>query len=370
MKNFTKRFYQKRMKKNKLKIAQIAPCWYPIPPEKYGGIERIVFLLSKELKKLGHQVTLFAPGGSKVSTKLVKVFPKSLTKMGFPWTENVLNLESLLLAIKKEGRFDILHSHLDYLTLFFQDLTKTPILQTFHNPMEEKRLSSKSFLYKLHQKNVLGTFISKNQKKNCPFKFKKSWVVYNGIDIPKFNFNSKPEDYFLWVGRLDPYKGVENAIKVARILGIKLFLAGKIDPRRKDYFKSKIRPYLSKKIQYLGELPQKELNEVYQNAKACFYPIEWEEPFGLIMVESMACGAPVIAFKKGSVPEIVEDGKTGYVVPFFDERREKNIKGLIEAVKKIEMIKRENCRKRVEKFFTGQIMAKNYEKIYFEILKK
>lgn len=354
----------------KLRIAQIAPCWYPVPPEKYGGIERIVFLLCEKLKKLGHEVTLFASGDSRISTKLVKVFPKSLAKIGFPWNENVLNLESLFLAAKREGQFDILHSHLDYLTLFFQDLIKTPILQTFHNEMGKKGLSTKSFLYKLHKENVLGIFISKNQKKNCPFKFKKSWVVYNGIDISKFNFNSGSKNYFLWVGRFEPYKGVENAIRVAEISGVKLFLVGKIDSGRKDYFKNKIKPRLSKKIQYLGELSQKELIKIYQNAKATLYPIEWEEPFGLIMVESMACGTPVIAFDRGSVSEIIKNGKTGFVVPFLDKKGRKNIKGFIEAVKKIEEIKRENCRKRVEKFFTSQTMAKNYEKIYFEILNK
>lgn len=356
--------------KKPLKIAQIAPCWYPIPPKKYGGIERIVFLLSEELKKLGHDVTLFASGDSKVSTKLVNVFPKSLTKMKVSWTENILNSESLSLALRLRKHFDILHSHLDHLTLFFQNLVKTPILLTFHNPMEEKKISAKSLLYKIHGKNFFGIFISKNQKKNCPFRFKKSWVVYNGIDISKFKFNPKPQDYFLWVGRFDPYKGVENAIKVAKISGIKLFLTGKIDPGKENYFKNKIKPHLSKKIKYLGELEQKELVKVYKNAKACLYPIEWEEPFGLIMAESMACGTPVIAFNRGSVPEVVEDGKTGYVVPFLNEKKEKNIKGLIKAIKKIDSIKREDCRKRVENLFTSQKMAKNYEKIYREILKK
>jgi len=352
----------------KLKIAQIAPCWYPIPPEKYGGIERVVFLLCEELKKLGHEVTLFTSGDSKVSVNLFKVFPKSLVKMGFSWTENILNLESLYSAIKKAGDFDVLHSHLDHLTLFYRNLVKAPILQTFHNPMKERFLSTKSLLYKTHQKDVLGVFISKNQKRKCSFKFKKSWIVYNGIDISKFNFNPKPENYFLWVGRFDPYKGVENAIKSAKILGIKIFLAGKIDSGKEDYFKKKIKPSLSRKIQYLGELPQKELIEVYQKARATFYPIEWEEPFGLIMVESMACGTPVLAFNSGSVPEIIEDGKTGFVVPFLDKKGGKNIRGFVEAVKRIEEIKRENCRKRVKKFFTSEIMAKNYEKIYSEIL--
>jgi len=346
----------------KLKIAQIAPCWYPIPPEKYGGVERIVFLLSEELKKLGHQVTLFASGDSKVSTKLVKVFPKSLTKMRLPWTENVLNLESLFSAIKKDGRFDILHSHLDYLTLFFQDLTKTPILQTFHNSMEEKGLSGKSLLYKLHQENVLGIFISKNQKKNCPFKFKKSWVVYNGIDISKFNFNSKPEDYFLWVGRVETYKGIENAIEAAKLTKIKLYLVGKLDPERREYFKKRIKPKLSDRIRYLGELPQRRLIKLYQGAKACLYPIEWEEPFGLIMVESMACGTPVVAFKRGSVPEIIVDKKTGFMV--------KNVNEMVSAIKKIDQIDRKECRKRVEKYFTSEKMVNEYEKIYYQILKE
>ena len=353
----------KKRKNKKLKIAQIAPCWYPIPPEKYGGIERIIFHLCQELSKRGHEVTLFASGNSKTKAKLVPVYPTNLVKLKIPWQENILNIESLIKAYEKNEEYDILHSHLDHLGLFLQNLIKIPIVHTFHNPMslgEKTKISSKALFYKIHGKNTLGVFISKNQKENCFAKFKKSWVAYNGVDLDKFRFNPEPKNYFLWTGRLDPYKGIENAIKAAEISGINLVLIGKIDEGKEEYFIKKIKPRLSEKIRYLGELPQEKLIKYYQEAKAFLYPIEWEEPFGLVMAESMACGTPVIAFKRGSVPEIIQNGKTGFVVRTVFE--------MAKAIKKTDRISRYACRQRVEKLFTIQNMADNYEKIYYQVL--
>jgi glycosyltransferase involved in cell wall biosynthesis len=171
----------------------------------------------------------------------------------------------------------------------------------------------------------------------------------------------------LWVGRVEPYKGIENAIYVAKKTKIKLLLVGKVDPERKIYFEEKIKPNLNEKIQYLGEVSQKKLVKIYQGAIATLYPIEWEEPFGLIMAESMACGTPVIAFDFGSTKEVIKNGKTGFVVPFLKGRK-KNFDGLIEAIERIGEIKREDCREWVEKKFSIEKMIKNYEKIYYQIL--
>jgi len=364
------------MRNKKLKIAQIAPLWVSIPPEKYGGIERIVHYLTEELVKRGHDVTLFASGDSKTKAKLVSVYPRALLKDKIPWTDPFWNLENLSQAFKKAGDFDIIHSHLDLWTLFFQDLTKTPVVHTFHNPLyvssitDPKKIPTRLKMFEVHKKTTYGCFISKSQRKLCPVKFPYNWIVYNGIDLSLYKFNPRPKDYFAWIARIDPYKGIENAIEAAERAGIKLLLAGRLDPFRKEYFETKIKPHLGTKIKYIGEIPQDKLCEFYANAKATLYPIEWEEPFGLIVTESMACGTPVIAFDKGSMSEVIKNGVSGFVVPFYDKKGKKNIDGLVESIKKIDQIKRKDCRKWVEENFTYQRMVDDYEKIYYQLVKK
>ncbi len=351
----------------KLKIAQIAPLWFSIPPEKYGGIERIVHLLTEELVRRGHEVTLFASGDSKTKAKLVWVYPEALIKSGYRWEDPFWNLENLSTAFQRAEEFDILHSHLDLWTLHFQPLTKKPVLHTLHNQLykasvtrEGERKPTRLQIFEKHRKETLAVFISKSERKKSAVKFPKSWVVYNGIDVSQFKFNPKPKDHFIWIARIDPFKGIENAIKAAKIAGVKLLLAGRLDPYRKEYFETKIRPHLSKNIKYVGELSNEELSDFYGQAKACLYPIEWEEPFGLVMAEAMACGTPVIAFDRGSAREVVKNNKTGFVV--------KNIQEMVQAIKKIDQIKRDDCRKWVEKKFTYQRMVSDYEKIYYEVL--
>lgn len=360
--------------RKKLKIAQIAPLWVPVPPKKYGGIERIAHYLTEGLVKRGHDVTLFASGDSKTKAKLVSVYPRSLLKDNIKWTNQEWNLENLSVAFSRAKEFDILHTHLDIWTVFFQRMTNTPVIHTFHNPLYTEAKSYKNFperlkIYNLRKKTTNAVFISKSQRKLCPIKFPKNWICYNGMDTSLYKFNPKPEDHFIWVARIDPYKGIENAILAAKKAGVKLLLAGRLDPFREIYFKTKIKPLLGRQIKYVGELAQKEIVEFYGKAKGCLYPIEWEEPFGLVMTESMTCGTPVIAFNKGSVPEVVKDKKTGFVIPFKDRRGKKNIQGLVEAIKKIDEIKREDCRKWVEENFSYQRMIDCYEKIYYKLVK-
>jgi len=354
--------------KRKLKIAQIAPLWFPIPPEKYGGIERIVHFLTEELVKRGHEVTLFASGDSKTKAKLISVYPKSLIKAGYNWQEPFWNLENISEAFRRSKDFNIIQSHLDVWTLPFQGLTKIPILHTLHNQLyrasitrEGEKKPARLEIFEKYKKDALPVFISKSAREKSAVKFPRSWVVYNGIDVSKFKFNPKPKNHFIWIARIDPFKGVENAIKVAKIAGVKLLLAGRLDPYRREYFKTKIKPHLSQKIKYLGELSGKKLSNFYSQAKACLYPIEWEEPFGLVMIEAMATGTPVIVFNRGSAKEIIKDRRTGFVV--------KNIEEMVKAIKEIDQIDRHNCRERVEKYFTYQRMVDDYEKIYYQLIK-
>ena len=339
-----------------MKIAQVAPLWFSIPPEKYGGIEWIVYHLCEGLTKKGHEVTLFASGDSKVPCKLVPVHPQGLLKDKISWYDQTYNLLNLTTAFKKASEFDIIHTHIDLWELYFPQLVKTPCLHTMHNPLySSQKRDSRLFILE-HFKNNNFVAISNSQRKFSRVKLNFEATIYNGIDISEFKFNPKPKTHFVWCARVDKYKGIENAIEIAEKAKVKLVLAGRLDPTQKEYFEKNIKPRLGKQIQYIGEYATEEKSNFFGQAKALLYPIEWEEPFGLNMVESMACGTPVIAFSRGSVPEVVKEGKTGFVV--------ENISQAVKAVKNIDKIKREDCRKWVENNFTKEIMTENYEKLY------
>lgn len=349
----------------KLRIAQIAPLWFTIPPKKYGGIERVVAFLTDELVKRGHQVTLFAPPGSKTLGKLVTVYPKPLIEAGISWSNPFWNLKNLSAAYKyaQNGKFDVIHSHLDLWTLYFQDLVNTPTVITLHNalyrssfdPDENTRIK----LFNEKRNNTNAVFISKAMRKTTPVKFSNSRVIYNGIDVDGFKFNPRGGNHFVWVSRVDKYKGIENVITAAERTGEKLLLAGRLDPSQKEYFNSRVKPHLNKKIQYVGELTGRELSDFFGSAKAFLYPIEWEEPFGLVVAEAMACGTPVIAYRRGSMPELIKDGKTGFLV--------NNMNELIVAMGKVNRISRFAVRQHAENNFRKEQMTEKYEKLYYQL---
>ncbi len=357
------------MNMKKLRIAQIAPLWITIPPLKYGGIERIVAMLCDGLTDKGHEVTLFASPGSTAKGKLISVFDKPLLDAKIVWSNPIWNLRNLSLAIEmaNKGKFDIIHSHLDIWTLFFHNLTKIPVIHTMHNPLyrtnADANKDDRLRLFTEEAKRTNIVFISKSTKNQAMVEFpkKRARIIYNGIDLSHFEFNKKGGEHFVWIARMNKHKGVENAIAAAEKLGVKLLLAGRIDPTQVEYFKTYIKPHLNKKIKYLGELTEEQLSDFYGPAKACLYPIEWEEPFGLVVAESMACGTPVIAYRRGSMPELIEDGKTGFVI-------DSKIDLLVEAMKKVDSIDRTYVRKHIEKKFSKERMVEDYEKAYYELL--
>jgi len=362
----------KRLPSKKLRIAQIAPLWITIPPQKYGGIERIIAMLCDGLTEKGHEVTLFAsPGSTAKAKKLVTVFEKPLLDVNCPWSNPIWNLRNLSFAFEasNNGQFDIIHAHLDLWTLFFHNLTKTPVLHTMHNPLYRTNADAvkddrlRLFMEEAHRTNIV--FISHSAMKEAMINFppNRATVIYNGSDLSHFDFNPKGGDHFIWIARMNKHKGVENAIAAAEKIGAKLLLAGRIDPTQKEYFEKYIKPHLNDKIQYVGELTEDQLSDFYGPAKAMLYPIEWEEPFGLVVTEAMACGTPVIAYRRGSMPELIEDGKTGFVI-------DSDIDVLAEAMKKADQIDRAYVRKRVEERFSKEIMVENYEKLYYKILEK
>jgi glycosyltransferase involved in cell wall biosynthesis len=346
----------------KLKIAQIAPLWFPIPPKKYGGIEWIVYSLCEGLTKLGHKVTFFATGDSKAPGKHVKTFPKSLIESGVSWQDHTYNMMNLSEAFKRANDFDIIHTHVDLWDLYFAPIVKTKVLHTVHNPLySSNKGDSRLKMFDHFRKNNFA-LISKSQRNLSWVRFgKTAHIIYNGIRMQEFKFNPKPKDRFVWSARVDKYKGIENVIEIAEKTKIKLILAGRLDPTQQDYFDKKIKPRLGKNIKFIGEYSREEKSDFFGQAKALIYPIEWHEPFGLNMVEAQACGTPVIAFNKGSVPEVVQHNKTGFVV--------KDIAEAIRAVKKIDQIKRQDCRQWVKKNFSQEVMVKNYEKLYYKLLK-
>lgn len=353
----------------KLRIGQISPLNLPVPPKKYGGTERIIFWLCEELKKLGHEVFLFGTGDSKVSCKIIPIIKKSL------WISKKIKehicyyaLEMAIVSkMAKKLKLDILHDHLGPITLTLYGQIKIPIVHTLHVPFQQRE--DRIFLYEKLKAKLIS--ISFAQRKPAPHL---NYVanIYNGIDISKFSFNKKPKDYFIWVGELSQRKGILEVIKIAKMAKIKLILVGRIPPpkQREDYefFKKYIEKELNRgKISYIGELSQRKLSFYYKNAISFLYPLQWEEPFGLTMVESMVCGTPVIAFNRGSVPEVIKDKVTGFVVKPLKNGGQ-NFEGFLDAIYSISKIKRENCREWVEKNFTKEIMAKNYERVFYKII--
>jgi len=346
----------------KLKIVQVAPFEERVPPRKYGGVELVMYNIIQELIKRGHKVDLIASGDSQTKAKLLPVFPKALR--AYPESRDMKTRDSLkfmgvgkVLEYLKDIDADIIHNHLGWRLLPFSPVIKMPIITTLHGP-----------LYIDYQKKVYGKYkkanyvsISKNQRE--PF-LSLNYVgnVYNGIDTNIFPVNEKPKNYLAFLGRMSPEKGPVQAIKIAKRAGMKLIMAAKVDVVDKKYFSEEVEPLIDgKQIKFIGEVDHKGKVKLLKNAKALIAPIQWEEPFGLFLTEAMACGTPVIAFKRGSVPELIKDGKTGFVV--------KNIMEGAEALKKIDEINRKDCREQVEKYFSTEKMVDGYEKAYYKILK-
>jgi len=353
----------------KLRIGQISPLNLPVPPQKYGGTEKIIYFLCQDLTEKGHEVFLFGTGESKVSCHLIPIVEKPLwylkPKESTPYYAYQMS------QVAQEAvrlKLDILHDHLGPWALTLYGQTEIPIIHTLHVPFKNK---DRIWVYKkLNSKLVSISFNQRKPAKDLNYVAN----IYNGININSFSFNPRPKNYFCWVGELSPRKGIYEVIDIARRTKINLILAGRIPPpeQKKDYFffKKHIEKKLNKNnIKYVGELNEKKLKNVYKNAIAFLYPLQWEEPFGLTVIESMACGTPVIAFKRGSMEEVIENKKTGFVIPPF-KKKMVNYKEFIEAIKKVNKISRKDCRKWVEERFSKERMVSDYEKLYYKVLEK
>ncbi len=349
----------------KLKIAQLAPLWETVPPKKYGGVEIIIAAITNELVKRGHDVTLFASGNSMTKAKLASVFPKSLFEDNIDWFHRSQNLINAANCFSRAEEFDIIHSHMGDNALFFAPAAKTPVLTTLHNvlPGAKQNDTDEYVTFKYYSRKTNFASISFNQRTHTDINLNYIDTVYNGININDFTFNPKPQDYFAWLGRIHYGKGMWNAVHAAQVSKNKLIAAGNMTCESDEKYFEEVKPMINgKNIKYIGEVGPKEKDKLLGGAKALLFPTIWEEPFGLVMIEAMACGTPVIAFNRGSVSEIVKHNKTGFIV--------KDEKEMAEAMKNIGKIDRAECRKHIEKYFTIEKMADAYEKVYEKIIKR
>jgi glycosyltransferase involved in cell wall biosynthesis len=333
-------------------IAQIAPLTEAIPPKLYGGTERVVHWLTEELVALGHDVTLFASGDSSTSAKLEAQWPRALRLDGSVRDPNALHMMMLERVRQRADEFDFLHFHLDYYPFSLFARQPIPFVTTLHGRLDLPE----------HQP-VFTTFsstpvisISDAQRRPLP---QAGWVrtVYHGLPERLLTPLPMKPQYLAFLGRIAPEKGVDRAIAVARHCGVPLRIAAKVDKVDREYFEEKICPLLDgSNAEYIGEITDAEKSAFLSGAIALLAPIDWPEPFGIVMIEAMACGTPVIAFNRGSVPEVVDDGLTGFIV--------EDVEGAIGAVDRLSQLSRDKIRKHFEKRFTARRMAQEYLAAY------
>lgn len=340
-----------------MKIAQIAPVIESVPPKKYGGTERVVSALTEELVKRGHEVTLFASGDSVTKAKLVSAYPKAIrnARLKDIYGPNYWTMLNIGMAYERQEEFDIIHDHNGHLSLPTANVCPKPVVMTLHGSFDT---TNRQFYSKLGKK-VNFVSISKAQAKPAP---NLNWVgnVYNGLPMKDFPFSATHDGYLLYCGRLSMEKGAHIAINVAQSLNLPLIMAAKLDFLDMPFFQEYIGHRLSSDIRWVGEVDDIERNRLMSKARCLLHPITWPEPFGLTMIEAMACGCPVIAINKGSIPEVIKNKKTGFVVENDEE--------MADAVDKIKNIDRKFCREYALENFSAERMTSDYEKIYEKLL--
>jgi glycosyltransferase involved in cell wall biosynthesis len=342
-----------------MRIAQVAPLNECVPPSLYGGSERVVSYLTEELVRLGHEVTLFASGDSRTAARLVEMCPKALWRD--PQVREVLphHVRMVELVFREASQFDVIHFHCDYVHFPLVRRYKCPTATTMHGMMHPPDLRQ---LFEEYREVPLVS-ISNDQRLPIPFA---NWraTVYHGLPRHLFTFSDHTQGYLAFLGRMSPEKGVDRAIEISQQTGLPLKIAGKIYPEERNYFDTTIAPLLraaGPEVEFIGELGQCDKNEFLGKAKALLFPIDWPEPFGLVMIEALACGTPVIAWRRGSVPEVLADGVTGYIVESVSEA--------ISAVGRLDQLNRCECRRVFEERFTDERMARDYLKVYERLAK-
>jgi glycosyltransferase involved in cell wall biosynthesis len=339
-----------------MRIAQIAPLTESIPPKLYGGTERIVSWLTEELVALGHDVVLFASGDSQTSAELEACWPRALRLDGSVRDPNALHMSMLERVRRRADDFDLLHFHLDYYPFSLFSRQRTPFVTTLHGRLD---LPEHQVVFETFPSAPLIS-ISDAQRRPVPHA---GWVgtVHHGIPERLLTPQAVTPSYFAFLGRISPEKAVDRAVWVARQCGVPLKIAAKVDAVDRDYFEAEIRKLLTPPdVEYIGEIDDSEKSAFLSGAIALLAPVAWPEPFGLVLIEAMACGTPVIAFNQGAIPEIIEDGVTGFVVE--DARQ------AAAAANRVSQLSREAIRRRFEERFTARRMACDYLAVYESLI--
>jgi glycosyltransferase involved in cell wall biosynthesis len=339
-----------------MKIAQVAPLYESVPPKYYGGTERVVSYLTEELVRQGHDVTLYASGDSVTRARLVPACDRSLRLDKDCIDQLAHHIRMMELLLTDAHNFDIIHYHIDYLHFPLSRRQRVPSLTTLHGRLDIPDLLP---LYREFS-DMPVISISDSQRAPLPWI---NWqtTVYHGLPEDLYSFHEKPDGYLAFLGRVSPEKRVDRAIEIARRTGLEIKIAAKVDDQDREYFKEVIEPMLEAPfVEYLGEIGDSEKNEFLGNARALLFPINWPEPFGMVLIESMACGTPVIAYRNGSVPEVIDHGVTGFIVEDLEDS--------IEAVERIPSISRRRCREVFEERFSASRMAYDYVDAYMGLL--
>ena len=341
-----------------MRIAQVAPLAEAVPPPGYGGTERVVHYLTEELVREGHEVTLFASGDSQTSAELVPCSPRSLRTdeaVVDPLAHWVVQLEAVA---KHASRFDILHWHIDYFHFPMSRRLGVPNVTTLHGRLDIPDLAGVYAEFP----DMPVVSISDDQREPLP---NANWVatVHHGMPPDDLEPHPEPGEYLAFLGRISPEKRADRAIEVARRAGMPLHIAAKVDDQDRYYFEREIEPLLgAEHVTFIGEIGPEEKNEFLGRARALLFPIDWSEPFGLVMIESMASGTPVIAYRSGSVPEVIADGVSGFIVEDID--------GAVDAVGRLDELDRGAVRADFERRFSAERMAHDYLDVYERVIER
>lgn len=341
-----------------MRIAQVAPLYESVPPKLYGGTERVVSWLTEELVRLGHDVTLFASGDSLTSARLVPACKKALRLDSSCVDQLAHHVVMLDQVFSEKENFDLIHFHVDYLHFPLSRRQQIAHVTTLHGRLDLPDLVP---LYRLFR-DIPVISISDAQRKPLPWV---NWqgTVHHGLPRESFSLGRGKGGYLAFLGRTSPEKGLDQAIEIAKRAEMPLKIAAKIDRVDVEYFETVIKPLLDHPlIEFIGEVGYPEKNVFLGNAAGLLFPINWREPFGLVMIEAMACGTPVIAYPLGSVPEVMQDRVTGFIVP--------DLEGAVKAVKRLGEIDRRKCRRYFEQHFDAERMAQDYLNIYQRLVRR
>jgi len=345
-----------------MRIAQVAPMYESVPPHRYGGTERVVSYLTEALVRRGHKVTLFASGDSRTTAQLVPTIERALREhcslqelqeLAIP-----LHLAMIGAVFQQAAAFDIIHCHLDYLPFAFVPFVPTPVVTTLHGRLDLR------FLPQVLARFPDAALVSISLHQRAPLALlHPHWVgtVYNGIPVDQFPFSEKPGDYFLFLGRIAVEKRPDWAVAIARRTGIRLKVAAKVDPYDQEYFDREIKHLFDHPlVEYLGEVDEAEKRHLLAGAYGLLFPIDWPEPFGMVLIEALACGTPVLAMNRGSVPELLRHGVTALIGNSVDE--------LVALAPRLGALNRHACRREAERRFSARVMADGYEQVYTRVI--